>query len=260
MNHGETSVPGDLEGTRAVVTGAGRGIGRAIALALAREGADVALAARTSEEIARVAAEVRSFGRRALEVPADVTSPAQVAALAGSVTKDLGDVDILVNNAGGAESAPLTKTDESLWRRMIASNLDSVYLCTAAFLPGMLRRGRGRVINVASRAGLAGFAYVAAYCAAKHGVIGFTRAVAEEVAGKGVTINALCPGYVDTGMTAASAARIARATGVTVEDALASLAGFNPQGRLIAPETVAAAALDLARPRSGGINGQAIEL
>ena len=249
-----------LQGSIAVVTGAGRGIGRATALALARAGADVALAARTEAEIERVAGAVRALDRRAIAIPADVTSAAQVSALAARVAADLGPVDILVNNAGSAESAPLAKTDEALWRRMLAANLDSVFLCTHAFLPGMLSRGRGRVINIASRAGLSGFAYVAAYCAAKHGVIGFTRAVAAEVAGKGVTINALCPGYVDTGMTTASAERISRLTGLPVADALATLAGFNPQGALIAPESVAAAALDLAGPASANVNGQAIEL
>ena len=250
----------DLQGSKAVVTGAGRGIGRAIALALARAGADVALCARTTAEIERVADDVRALGRRALAVTADVGVEAAVTEMASRVTADLGAVDILVNNAGAAESAPLAKTDASLWRRMMSANLDSVYLCTHAFLPGMLSRGRGRVINVASRAGLTGFAYVSAYCAAKHGVVGFTRAVAEEIAGKGVTINALCPGYVDTGMTAVSAERVARMTGVSIADARSTLAGFNPQGRLIEPEDVAAAALDLARPGGAGVNGQAIEL
>jgi NAD(P)-dependent dehydrogenase (short-subunit alcohol dehydrogenase family) len=252
-------VPDGLDGLRAVVTGGGRGVGRAVAMALARAGADLAIVSRTAAEIDRGAEEIRALGRRALGLTADVTRGDQVAALAEQTVSDLGDVDILVNAAGEAASAPAVKTDEALWRRMIASNLDSVFFCTSAFLPGMLARRRGRIITIASRAGLQGFAYVSAYCAAKHGVVGFTRAVALEVAGTGVTINAVCPGYVDTEMTARSARRIADLTGISEQEARARLAAFNPQGRLISPEEVAAAVLDLARP-GDGVNGEAIPL
>ncbi len=252
--------PGELAGRVALVTGGGRGIGRAIALALAREGADVAVAARTPAETERVGAEVRGLGRRAAALTADVTSERDVAVMAAAAVRDLGRVDILVNAAGGAESAPLVRTDLPLWNRMLAANLTSVFLCTHAFLPAMIERGWGRVINVASRAGLTGFAYVSAYCAAKHGVVGFTRAVAREVAGKGVTLNALCPGYVDTDMTHRSAESIALKTGMPLDQALARLAAFNPSGELISPVQVATAALRLTSTEGRSINGEALEI
>ncbi|HET6372431.1 MAG TPA: SDR family NAD(P)-dependent oxidoreductase [Candidatus Polarisedimenticolia bacterium] len=249
-----------LEGRRALVTGGGRGIGRAVALALATAGADVAVAARTGAETTGVAAEIAACGRRSLALAADVTDPAQVAAMAAAMERGMGSIDILVNAAGDAESALMTRTDLALWNRMIAVNLTAVFLCTSRALPGMLQGGWGRVISVASNAGLHGYAYVSAYCAAKHGVVGFTRAVAQEVAGKGVTINALCPGYVDTEMTRRSAERISAKTGRTFEDSLAHLARSNPSGRLLSPSEVAAAALRLAGAGADGINGEALPL
>jgi 3-hydroxybutyrate dehydrogenase len=251
---------GALGGRRALVTGGGRGIGRAVALALAREGAGVAVAARSSEPIHRVAREIGALGTATIGLTADVTSPEAVVEMADEASRRLGPIDILVNCAGGAESAPATRTDRALWARTLAVNLDSVFMVTSALLPGMIERGWGRVINIASRAGLEGFAYVSAYCAAKHGVIGFTRATALEVAGKGVTINALCPGYVDTDMTRRSAERIADKTGLSRDEALARLARFNPSGNLIQPETVAAAAVLLASPGGDVLNGQAVPL
>ena len=249
-----------LSGRVALVTGGGRGIGRAIALALAREGADVVVSARTEEQIAAVAAEITTIGRRSLALKADVTVPEEVEAMAKAAAAEMEPIDILVNAAGDAESAPLARTALSLWDRMLAVNLTSVFLCTVSFLPSMRQRRWGRVINIASTAGLEGHAYVSAYCAAKHGVVGFTRAVAAEVAGTGVTINALCPGYVDTYLTRKSAERISHQTGLAPEDALQRLARLNPSGQLLQPEQVATAALDLARQASESVNGQAISL
>lgn len=252
--------PSRLRGRRALVTGGGRGIGRAIALALARDGADVAVAARTRQQIERVAAEIAGAGRRSLAVAADVTRQSDVDRMAAQASEQLGPIDILVNAAGDAESAPLLKTDPAMWSRTIEVNLTAVFLCTRSLLAGMLDRGWGRIVTVASSAGLHGHAYVTAYCAAKHGVVGFTRAAALEVKGRGVTVNALCPGYVDTEMTRRSAERIAMKTGVTPEAALARLAGFNRSGRLLSPEEVARAAVDMAAPEAGARNGEAMEL
>jgi NAD(P)-dependent dehydrogenase (short-subunit alcohol dehydrogenase family) len=249
-----------LSGRRALVTGGGRGIGRAIAILFARQGADVVVAARTGAEIGRVAEEIASFGRGSVALSGDVSVPDDVGRMARDAESRLGPIDVLVNAAGGAESAPLHRTDYLLWRKMHAVNADGVFLCTTALLPGMLERGRGRIINIASRAGLSGFAYVSAYCAAKHAVVGFTRAAALELEGRGVTINALCPGYVDTEMTRISAERIAAKTGVSIKDAMARLAAFNEGGKLIPTQKVAEAALGFAADEGGSMNGQAVEL
>jgi NAD(P)-dependent dehydrogenase (short-subunit alcohol dehydrogenase family) len=249
-----------LAGRRALVTGGGRGIGRAVALALAGEGADVVVAARSAAQTADVAGDVRARGVRGVDVQADVTDSAAVERLVAEASRRLGGVDILVNAAGDAESGLLGRTDEAMWHRMLAVNLTSVYLCTRAVVPAMRERGWGRVVTIASRAGLVGYAYVSAYAAAKHGVVGFTRSVGLELAGTGVTINAVCPGQVDTEMTRRSAQLIASRTGSSLEVVLDRLAALNPSGRLLRAEAVAQAALLLALPEAGEVNGQAVEL
>ncbi|HSL84904.1 MAG TPA: SDR family oxidoreductase, partial [Thermoanaerobaculia bacterium] len=208
-----TREPGrPLGGRVAVVTGGGRGIGAEVARRLAREGASVAVAARSEGEIGALAEELRHAGVRALAVPCDVTSEESVAALARAVEGELGPVDLLVNNAGIASSSPLARTTLEEWNRIFTVNATGTFLCTRAFLPGMMERGRGRVVNVASIAGVAGARYIAAYAASKHAVVGLTRSAAAEAASRGVTVNAVCPGYVDTAMTDLSVARIVEKT------------------------------------------------
>jgi NAD(P)-dependent dehydrogenase (short-subunit alcohol dehydrogenase family) len=246
-----------LQDRIALVTGGGRGIGRAIALAFAREGAHVAVTARTGAEVAAVAAEIRDLGRKALAVPCDVAERAQVDDAVRQVADGLGPVQVLVNNAGMAVSAKLLDTDDALWERHLRVNLTGAFLMTRAVLPGMLGARWGRIINVASIAGRQGYPYVAAYTASKHGLLGLTRALAQEVVTAGVTVNAICPGYVATELTWASARNIQKRTGRAFDEAIQSLAAYSPQKRLIEPEEVAALALLLASDDARGVTAQA---
>jgi NAD(P)-dependent dehydrogenase (short-subunit alcohol dehydrogenase family) len=246
-----------LQGHHALVTGAGTGIGAAIAYALAGAGASVTLAGRQKAPLEATA--------RTLSTPHnvvsgfDVTDPAAVAAGLAAARAALGPVSLLVNNAGAAESAPFGKTDAALLRRMLAVNLEGAFSVTQAALADLLARGAGaRIINIASTAGLKGYAYVTAYCAAKHAMVGFTRALALELAATGVTVNAVCPGFTDTPLVARSVAEITGKTGKDAAAARAALARHNPQGRLVTPEEVANTVLWLASPAAQAVTGQAI--
>jgi NAD(P)-dependent dehydrogenase (short-subunit alcohol dehydrogenase family) len=261
--HGEGSMMDNslaLMGRRAVVTGAGRGMGRAIALALARAGADVAVAARTASDLELLAEDIKALGRRSLYAVCDVTDADQVQAMAEAFVVGLGGVDILVNNAGAAQSHKFLGHPDELWHQMLLTNLTSVYYVSKAFAPGMVEQGWGRIINIASIAARTGDKYIAAYTASKHGVLGLTRALAAELVGDGVTVNAICPGYVDTPMTEGSIANIVARTGMSEEQARQALAKTSPQRRLIEPEEVAAVAVFLAGDAAKGINGQAINV
>ncbi|QYF94017.1 SDR family oxidoreductase [Massilia sp. PAMC28688] len=240
---------GELTGKHALVTGGGSGIGLAVARALIDAGARVTICGRDES---RLLAAGRAIG--AACVVMDVADRRQVDAAFAQA----GQVDILVNNAGQAASAPFGKTDEATWQRMLDVNLSGTFHCTQAALPAMLAAGWGRVVNVASTAGLAGYRYVAAYCAAKHGVIGMTRALALEVALKGVTANAVCPGFTDTGIVSDAVANIVAKTGRSQEQARSELAAGNPQGRLVQADEVANAVRWLCLPGSGAMNGQAL--
>ena len=242
------------------MTGAGRGVGAAIAHALAEAGAAVVVAARTLAEIEAVAADLHARGARAWAVACDVTDEASVAALGQAAHRHLGDVDLLVNSAGDGASAPLRRISLAEWNRMLAVNATGTFLCTRAFVTGMVERGWGRVVNVASVAGLEGARYIAHYAAAKHAVIGFTRAVAAELAGSGVTINAVCPAYVDTALTERTVANVRAHAGLGHEEALAAVLASAGQERLLGVDEVAAAVLALCRDDAGATNGQSIVL
>jgi 3-hydroxybutyrate dehydrogenase len=251
-----------LENKIALITGGGRGIGRAIALAFAREGAHVAVAARTFEQVQQVAQEIASqFPTNAIAVACDVSNVRSVEGIFLAVVGNFGrGPDILVNNAGIAESATLTKTDDDLWQRHLAINLSGTFYCTRAALPQMIEQGWGRIINVASIAGKTGAPYIAAYSASKHGVLGLTRSAALEVAAKGITVNAICPGYVDTDMTTRGIENITKRTSLSADQAMETLKKMSPQNRLVEPQEVAALALLLASEDGRGINGQAINV
>jgi len=251
-----------LENKIALITGGGRGIGRAIALAFAREGADVAVAARTLGQVQQVASEIANqFSTNAIAVACDVSNPESVEGIFLAVAANFGrGPDILVNNAGIAESATLTKTDDNLWQRHLAINLSGTFYCMRAALPQMMEQGWGRIVNVASIAGKTGAPYIAAYSASKHGVLGLTRSAALEVASKGITVNAICPGYVDTDMTTRGIENITKRTGLSSDQAMDSLKKMSPQNRLVEPEEVAAVAVLLASEDGRGINGQAINV
>jgi NAD(P)-dependent dehydrogenase (short-subunit alcohol dehydrogenase family) len=247
----------------AFITGGGRGIGRAVALLFAREGARVFVVARTAAEVGRVAAEVRDACGEAAASHAvcDVADPASVrgafAAAAGFFGRG---ADVLVNNAGVAESSKFAETTDEFWRLHLDVNLSGTFYCMREALPAMVARGWGRVVNIASIAGKTGAPYIAAYSASKHGVLGLTRSAALEVARKGVTVNAVCPGYVDTEMTTRAVENIEARTGRSAADSLEAIKGMSPQHRLVTPEEVAALALLLASEDGRGITGQAINV
>lgn len=246
-----------LSGKVALVTGGGKGIGRAVALRLARAGADVAVWGREKAALDGVAAEIGKLSRKAVAVGCDVADPGQVGMAIEATRKALGKVDVLVNNAGIAPSAPILKTSLQMFRQVLDVNLVGAFLCLQAVLPEMVERRWGRVVNVASTAAKVGAPYTAAYCASKHGLLGLTRAAALDVADKGVTINAVCPSWVDTGMVERAAERISKATGREAAQAKDFLRQRNPQGRFLTSEEVADVVAYLCGEGAAGINGQA---
>ncbi len=244
-----------LAGEHAVVTGAGRGIGAAIVRELSARGARVSLLGRDQAALERTAAELH--GERAVHA-ADVTSLDSLQKAFGHFREKSGPITILVNNAGQARSAPLASGDDELWRSMLSVNLDGVYFGIRAALPDMLKAGKGRIVNIASTAGLIGYPYVTAYCAAKHAVIGLTRSLALELARKNITVNAVCPGYTDTDIVKEAVANIRAKTGRDEKEATAALTASNPQGRLVKPEEVADAVAWLCSSSAASVTGQSI--
>lgn len=243
-----------------IITGGGRGIGRAIALAFARGGARVAVAARTRAQVEAVAEEVRAAGREALALSCDVTDAQSVRHAVAATLERWKRLDILVNNAGAAERVKLLDCDEATWNHTIAVNLTGTYLCTRAALPHMLEARYGRIINIASIGARHAVPFAPAYTAAKHGVLGFTRAVALEIAPRGITANAICPGWVETEMAEAAIRQIVEKTGRTPEQARQSLEQMSPQRRMVQPEEVAELAVLLASEESRSITGQSINI
>ncbi|CAN5225886.1 SDR family NAD(P)-dependent oxidoreductase [soil metagenome] len=250
-----------LDGRHAIVTGGGRGIGAAVAEALARRGANVTVMGRTMATLRRGADDLRQrYGVSALAVECDVSDEKAVGGAFAHAVKEHGDAYVLVNNAGRGESARFTEMDRELWDRTIAVNLTGTYLCTSRVLPAMLAAGAGRVVNIASTAALLGYRTMSAYCAAKHGVLGLTRAVALETAGRGVTVNAVCPGYTDTDLARTALDNIKAAKGVAEDEALAILLRAIPQKRLTTPAEVAAAVAWLCAPDSSAVTGIALPI
>jgi 3-hydroxybutyrate dehydrogenase len=247
---------GSLVGKTALITGGGRGIGAAIAATLAADGAHVMVAARSADQVEAVAGELRGRGLRADATVCDVADPDSVEAMAETAGQHLGIVDILVNNAGIARSAPLHHLTLQEWRRIIDINVTGTFLCTKAFAPAMGQRGWGRVINIGSVLSRTGAKYVSAYAASKHAMLGFTRCIAAEMANRGVTVNAICPGYVDTEMVTNAVENIVNKTGISHDKANASILQSTPQQRLIDPDEVAQLALFLCQEAGRGINGQ----
>jgi NAD(P)-dependent dehydrogenase (short-subunit alcohol dehydrogenase family) len=245
-----------LTGTHALVTGGGTGIGAAIARKLAGAGAALSIAGRRMAPLQEVAASITG----AAVIAADITREDDTAAMVSAARAAHGPIDILIANAGAAESSPAGKMDLAHWQRMIEVNLTGAFLSAKAALPDITRRPGGRVVFVASTAGLKGYPYVAAYCAAKHGVVGLARALAAELAPRGVTANAVCPGFTETPMLEASLANITGKTGRSADDARKELARLNPQGRFIQPDEVAGTVLWLCTPAAQAITGQAISV
>jgi NAD(P)-dependent dehydrogenase (short-subunit alcohol dehydrogenase family) len=249
-----------LDGRAAVITGGGRGIGAATAIALAEAGAAVAVAGRNEEHVVDVAAQLREDGLSAFAFRCDVTDPRQVRDLALSAREAMGRIDILVNNAATATSNPLGRITLAEWEHIMAVNATGTFLCTQAVFPQMVERRWGRIVNIASLAGLEGDKYIAAYTAAKHAVVGFTKAVAAEAAGTGVTVNVVCPGYVDTPLTDESVARMMHLTGKSWHDALRTILDNAGQERLIRASEVAEVIVELCSDEARDRNGEVVVL
>jgi len=242
-----------LAGKRALVTGGGRGIGAACARGLAAAGAAVVVCGRGRADLETIANEL---GGEAFV--ADLSDRAATDTMIAAMTAKVGRIDILVNNAGVAESASLEKTTDAMWDRILELDATSPFRIARALVPAMIAAGWGRVVNIASNAGVSGYGYTAAYCAAKHAMVGFTRALAIDLARTGVTINALCPGWVETNLAAEAVARIATKTGRSLAEAKQTLEQMSPQRRMIQPEEVAHAAVMLCADAARGIHGQTL--
>lgn len=255
-----TPLSASLQDRHAVVTGGSRGIGLATAKHLLSLGARVTIMGRDIESLEAAVQTLSPLAQpgKVASAQCDIADQSAVVQAMDEARKIQGSIDILVNNAGQAVSQRFDRITEDEWQRMIAVNLSGTFYCVQACMPGMLQAGWGRIVNVASTAGLVGYGYVSAYCAAKHGVIGLTRALAVEAAGKGVTVNAVCPGYTETDIVRNAVARISEKTGAGEQAARAALTARNPQGRLVQPDEVAAAIAWLCLPDSGAMNGLAV--
>jgi NAD(P)-dependent dehydrogenase (short-subunit alcohol dehydrogenase family) len=241
-----------LQGRIAVVTGGGRGIGRAVARLLAERGAKVVVSGRSAQHLNDTAREIGGLG-----IECDVARPDSVTAFAARVRKEVGDPDILINNAGIAHSAPFARETLETWQSILATNLTGTFLVTREFVPAMIQRKRGRIVCVASVGGKVGFRYTAAYCASKHGVIGMMRSLAHEIAETGVTVNAVCPGWTESDMAKNAVDNIASKTGMKAADAERTLADMSPQRRLMTAEEVAETICYLCSDAAAGVHGQA---
>jgi len=244
-------------GRHALVTGGGQGIGAAVAWAMVAKGMRVTILGRRPEVVQAMAGRDPD---NLFAVTADVSNPDQVKAAIQQAESHFGPVEVLINNAGQAQSAPFLKMDLTLWHQMLAVNLTGTMICTQAVLPAMLQAGWGRIVNVASTAGQIGYAYVSAYCAAKHGVVGLTKSLALELATKGITVNAVCPGFTETDLVRESIDRVVAKTGRTPEQAMAEFVKTNPLGRLVQPEQVADAVMWLCSDGASAITGQSISV
>jgi 3-hydroxybutyrate dehydrogenase len=243
-----------------LITGGSGGLGRCLARVFARQGYRVGITSRDSEKLSAAVEEIRELGFPVLALPCDIRHKDQVESLAEELRTRLGPVHVLINNAGIAQAMSLLEMPDSLWEETLQTNLTGAYHCCRAFLPGMIDAGWGRIINIASTAGKVGYPHVTAYVSSKHGLLGLTRSLALETARLRITVNAICPGYIDDERTRDNARRMADKTGKSIEEILALFAGSAPQNRLIQADEVASLALHLASENSGGITGQAINV
>ena len=249
-----------LRDKNVLITGASGGIGQSLAVEFARAGAVVVVSSRNEDKLRALAQRLKSGGGQALALGCDVADRKQVAALGGMIAERVGSVQILINSAGVAPAASFLEMADPLWDDVLGVNLTGTYNCCKTFLPAMIRSGWGRIINIASTTAKVATSHVSAYTTSKHGVLGLTRSLALETAKLRVTVNAICPGYVDTELTRENARRMAEKTGKKLDDILRLFAESSPQKRLIAPEEVAGLALMLASEKAGGITGQAINV